>query len=208
MFLNSFIIIFNNTLKNPKWFCSKCKKPFTRRWNANRHCNNKHSGFLENIVSFTDYIVNRQDFTQLNNIDKDNNSHSNHFVKNQVFYDKSISANNSLFDFMTDPLEYFIDQELLPYEVLSPLGPKYEELRGILDFLPESSRNEILGISLSTAINSDNPIEIIQNKITEYSKSKSNVMMLNDLTRFYGGDKEYTKQLLKSKAKQKKLGHH
>jgi hypothetical protein len=91
---------------------------------------------------------------------------------------------------------------------LSPLGPKYEELRGILDFLPESSRNEILGISLSTAINSDNPIEIIQNKITEYSKSKSNVMMLNDLTRFYGGDKEYTKQLLKSKAKQKKLGHH
>jgi hypothetical protein len=195
-------------MKTPKWICAACKQPFTRRWNANRHCSNKHSGFFENIISFTDYIINRQGLIQLNNFDKDNNSHSHNFVKNQVLYDKSISSNNSLFDSRTDPLEHFLDQELLPYEVLSPLGPKYEELRRILDFFPESSRNQILGIVLSTAINSDNPVETMQKKIIEYSKSKSNVMMFNDLTRFYGGDKEYTEQLLKSKVKQKKGRYH
>ncbi len=195
-------------MKTPKWICAACKQPFTRRWNANRHCSNKHSGFFENIISFTDYIINRQDSIQLNNFDKDNNSHSHNFVKNQVFYDKSISSNNSLFDSITDSPEHFLDQELLPYEVLSPLGPKYEELRRILDFLPESSRNQILGIVLSTAINSDNPVGTMQKKIIEYSKDKNNVMMFNDLTRFYGGDKEYTKQLLKFKVKQKKGRSH
>ena len=195
-------------MKTPKWICAACKQPFTRRLNANRHCSNKHSGFFENIISFTDYIINRQDSIQLNNFDKDNNSHSHNFVKNQVFYDKSISSNNSLFDSITDPPEHFLDQELLPYEVLSPLGPKYEELRRILDFLPESSRNQILGIVLSTAINSDNPVGTMQKKIIEYSKDKNNVMMFNDLTRFYGGDKEYTKQLLKFKVKQKKGRYH
>jgi hypothetical protein len=195
-------------MKTPKWICAACKQPFTRRWNANRHCSNKHSGFFENIISFTDYIINRQDSIQLNNFDKDNNSHSHNFVKNQVFYDKSISSNNSLFDSITDPLEHILDQELLPYEVLSPLGPKYEELRRILDFLPESSRNQILGSVLSTAINSDNPVGTMQKKIIEYSKNTSNVMMFTDLTRFYGGDKEYTKQLLKFKVKQKKGRYH
>jgi hypothetical protein len=195
-------------MKTPKWICAACKQPFTRRWNANRHCSNKHSGFFENIISFTDYIINRQDSIQLNNFDKDNNSHSHNFVKNQVFYDKSISSNNSLFDSITDPLEHILDQELLPYEVLSPLGPKYEELRRILDFLPESSRNQILGSVLSTAINSDNPVGTMQKKIIEYSKNKSNVMMFTDFTRFYGGDKEYTKQLLKFKVKQKKGRYH
>ena len=65
-------------MKTPKWICATCKQPFTRRWNANRHCSNKHSGFFENIISFTDYIIyNRQDSSiQLNNFDKDNNSHS------------------------------------------------------------------------------------------------------------------------------------
>ncbi|HSF50969.1 MAG TPA: hypothetical protein VLA74_09445 [Nitrososphaeraceae archaeon] len=195
-------------MKTPKYICAKCRLPFTRRWNANRHCNNKHSGYLEHIISFTDYIINRQDSAALNNLYKDNNSHQKNVLKNQVFFDKPISANRSLFDSITDPFEYFLDQELLPYEVLNPLGPKYEELRSILDFLPESSRNQILGIVLSTAINSDNPVETMQKKIIEYSKSKSNVMMLNDLTRFYGGDKEYTKQLLKLKAKQKKGRYH
>jgi len=32
--------------------------------------------------------------------------------------------------------------------------------------------------------------------------------MLNDLTLIYGRDKEHTQQLLKFKAKQKKLRHH
>src|SRR5574339_349016 len=195
-------------MKTPRWICEKCEQTFTRRWNANRHCNYKHSGYLEHIISFTDYIINRQNSAPLSNLYKDNISDQKNVLKNQVFFDKPISENKSPFDSRTDPLEYVLDQELLPYEVLSPLGPKYQELRSILDFLPESSRNQILGIVLSSAINSDNPVETIQKKIIEYSESKSNVMMLNDLTRFYGGDKEYTKQLLRFKAKQKKGRFH
>ena len=151
-------------LKNPKWFCSKCRQPFTRRWNANRHCNNKHAGSLEYIISFTDYVVNRQDPNSLNNFNKENKRYQRNFEKNQVFFDTPISSNNFQFNSNTDPLENYIDQELSPYEVLSPLAPKYEELRRILDHVPEPSKNLLLGHVLSSAINSDNPVETMQKK--------------------------------------------
>ena len=49
-------------MKTPRYICSKCRQPFTRRWNANRHCNNKHYGGIENVISFTDYIMNQKRF--------------------------------------------------------------------------------------------------------------------------------------------------
>jgi hypothetical protein len=194
-------------LKNPKWFCSKCRQPFTRRWNANRHCNNKHSGYLEHIISFTDYIINRQDSNHLNNFNKKNNDYQRNFAKNQVFFDTPISSNILPCNYNTDPLENYIVKELSPYEVLSPLAPKYEELRQILDHVPEPSKNLLLGHALSSAINSNNPVETMQRKVIEYRKSKSTIMMLNDLTKVYGGNKEFTKQLLKFKANQKNRYH-
>ena len=48
-------------MKTPKCICSKYRQPLTRKCNAYRHCNNKHSGRIENIFSFTEYIVNRTD---------------------------------------------------------------------------------------------------------------------------------------------------
>ena len=48
-------------MKTPRYICSKCREPFTRRWNANRRCNNKHYGGIENIISFTEYIMNQKD---------------------------------------------------------------------------------------------------------------------------------------------------
>ena len=188
-------------MKNPKWFCSKCRNPFTRRWNANRHCNNKHSGNLEHIISFTDYVINRQDSNHLNNFNKENKGYQRNYEKNHVFFDTAISSNNLPFNSNTDPLDNYIDQELSPYELLSPLAPKYEELRRILDHLPEPSKNLLLGNALASAINSDNPVATMQKKVIEYRKSKSTVMMLNDLTKVYGGNKEFTKLLLKSKVK-------
>lgn len=47
-------------MKTPRYICSKCREPFTRRWNANRRCNNKHYGEIENIISFTEYIMNQK----------------------------------------------------------------------------------------------------------------------------------------------------
>jgi hypothetical protein len=197
-----------DSMKTPRWICSKCTQPFTRRWNAYRHSNNKHFGSIENIISFTEYTCNRPDSsTLLNGFYTDNNSHHPLNVKNQLFYDKSISTNNLPFNSNTDPLENYMDQELSPYELLSPLAPKYEELRRILDHLPERSKNLLLGNALASAINSDNPVETMQKKVIEYRKSKSTVMMLNDLTKVYGGNKEFTKQLLKLKAKQKNTYH-
>jgi len=52
-------------MKTPKYICGKCRLPFTRRWNAYRHCNNKHEGAIENIVSFTDYITNEKGFSSV-----------------------------------------------------------------------------------------------------------------------------------------------
>jgi hypothetical protein len=198
-------MIFYKALKNPKWFCSKCRQPFTRRWNANRHCNNKHSGYVDLIISFTDYVINRQESKHhSNNFSKENNNYRRNYEKNQVFFDTPISTNNLPFNYNTDELENYIDQELLLYEVLGPLAPKYEELRRILDHVPEPSKNLLLGHALSSAINSDNPVETMQKKVIEYRKSKNTIMMLNDLTKVYGGNKEFTKQLLKFKANQKK----
>ena len=190
-------------MKTPKWICSKCRQPFTRRWNANRHCNNKHSGYLEHIISFTDYVINRQDSNSLNNFNKNNKDYQRNFGKNHVFFDTAISSNKLPFNPNTDPLENYIDQELSLCELLSPLAPKYEELRRILDNVSEPSKNLLLGNALASAINSNNPVETMQKKVTEYRKSKNTVMMLNDLTKVYGGNKEFTKLLLKFKSKQK-----
>jgi len=77
-------------MKTPKYVCARCKLPFSRKWNAMRHCNNKHSGVIENIVSFTEFVINQ----------KDSASYSNGFInqyplKNQSFYDSSSTINNT-----------------------------------------------------------------------------------------------------------------
>ena len=189
-------------MKTPKWICSKCRQPFTRRWNANRHCNNKHYGAIENIISFTEYIINRKDSMPLNSFHEENNSHPLH-VKNHVFLDNSFSANNTRSSNLTNPLDDVIEHELLPYKILDQLAPKYEEMQRILDFLPKHSRTILLGIALSSAINSGNPVDTMNKKLTDYRKAKTRVMMLNDLAVFYGQDKAYIKEFLKFKFKQK-----
>ena len=86
---------------------------------------------------------------------------------------------------------------------MDQLAPKYEEMQRILDFLPEPSRTILLGIALSSAINSGNPVDTMNKKLTDYRKAKTRVMMLNDLAVFYGQDKAYIKEFLKFKFKQK-----
>ena len=92
-------------MKTPRWICAKCRQPFTRRWNANRHSKNKHFGSIENIISFTEYIINRPDSSiPLNGFYEDNNRHNPTNVKNQLFFDKPISFNKDLFDTLLEPL--------------------------------------------------------------------------------------------------------
>ena len=189
-------------MKTPRYICSKCRQPFTRRWNANRHCNNKHYGGIQNIISFTEYIINQKDSIPLNGHSEYNSSHQSN-GNNHIFFDKSVSADNLRSSPLTDPIEDAIDRELLPYKIFEQLGPKYEEMRRILDYIPEPSRKILLGNALSSAIDSDNPVVTMTKKLTDLRKSNSSVMMLNDLASFYGKDKAYIKELLKIKFKQR-----
>ncbi len=52
--------------------------------------------------------------------------------------------------------------------------------------LPEPSRKILFGNALSSAINSDNPVDTMNKKLTDLRKSNTSVMMLNDLASFYG----------------------
>jgi len=191
-------------MKTPNWICSKCRQPFTRRWNANRHCNNKHYGEIENIISFTEYIINRKDSFPLNGFYEENNLSLN--VNNHVFFDKPISVNKSQFNTL-DPLDDAIEHELLSNELLDQLAPKYEEMQRILDFVSEPFRTILLGNALSSAIQSTNPVASIHKQLAGIRKAKTRVMMLNDISTFYGIDKVYAKEFSKLILKQKKYRH-
>jgi len=69
----------------------------------------------------------------------------------------SISVNDSRISTSTDLLDNTIEHELSSYDLLDQLAPKYEEIQRVLDFLHEPFRNILLGIALSSAINSNNP---------------------------------------------------
>lgn len=192
-------------MKNPKWICSKCRQPFTRRWNANRHCNNKHYGAIENIISFTEYVINRKHSIPLSGFYEENNPSLN--VNNLVFFDEPNYVNNSQFNTLLDPLDDAIEPELLSDELLDQLAPKYEEMQRILDCLPEPSRNILLGNALSSAIQSNNPVASLDKQLTDIRKVKTRGMMVNELSTFYGIDKTSTREFLKLILKQKKYRH-
>jgi hypothetical protein len=195
-------------MKTPRWICAKCRQPFTRRWNAYRHSNNKHFGSIEDIISFTEYTINRVDSSiPLNGFYEDKNSNHPTNVKNQLFFDKPISFNNNLFDTVLEPLDDALERESSSYELLDQLGPKYEEMHRTLDFVPEPSRSILLGNALSSAINSDNPLESMHNQLIDLRKNKTRVMMLESLTAFNHTGKAFTKEFLKLLLKQKEYSH-
>jgi hypothetical protein len=196
-------------MKTSRYICSKCRQPFTRRWNAYRHSNNKHFGSIEDIISFTEYTSNRPDSSiPLNGFYEDNNnSHHPINVKNQLFFDKPISFNNDLLDTLLEPLDDALERESSSYELLDQLAPKYEEMQRTLDFLSEPFRSILLGNALSSAINSDNPLESMHNQLIDLRKNKTRTMMLSNLTAFNHTGKAFTKEFLKLLWKQKEYSH-
>ena len=75
------------------------------------------------------------------------------------------------------------------------------------DCIPEPSKNILLGNALSLAINSNKPLESMQNQLTDLRKAKTSVMMLNDLTTYYSRGEAFTKEFLKLILKQKEYRH-
>ena len=80
-------------------------------------------------------------------------------------------------------------------------------MQRILDCVPEPSKNILLGNALSLAINSNKPLESMQNQLTDLRKAKTSVMMLNDLTTYYSRGEAFTKEFLKLILKQKEYRH-
>ena len=140
-------------MKSPRYICSKCRQPFTRRWNANRHCNNKHFCALENVISNREHNKTTRSIL-LNHFCKYNKSNSINF-KNQLFLDNLISVNNSRISTLTDLLDNAIEHELLSYERLDQLAPNMKKYNVFLIFYM-NHLEILLGIALSSAINSNN----------------------------------------------------
>jgi hypothetical protein len=191
-------------MRTPKYICVKCKYPFTRKWNANRHCNIKHFGKIENIISFTDYMMNHKDSSFiLNYLYEDNNNNNGHHainVKNHLLSDNSSFLNKNLPSNTLDPFEEVIDHKLASsLELLDQLATKYEEMQQLLESLAEPYRQTFIQIALLSAITSDHPVETMHKKLLEYRKSKTIIMMLKDIASIYGQDNEYIKEFLKLK---------
>jgi hypothetical protein len=185
-------------MKIPKWICSKCNQPFTRKWNANRHCNIKHSGRIENIISFTEHVMNSPNLQYNVRLDSfsQNNSHLLNVKTrlynnklNEMNYSQSNTLNNSLYD---------ANGSKLSYELFDQLGPAYEEMQRILDGVPEDTKKRILSFALFRAISSTNPRASIQNQLNSLRKNKNRMMMIDDLSLVYGPNRKYAKELLKS----------
>ena len=73
----------------------------------------------------------------------------------------------------------------------------------ILPLFLEPQKQALLNDALISAINSEHPKETMHKKLLEYRKMKSSRMILNDLTAYFGQDKEYVKEYLKLKLKSK-----
>ena len=96
------MILFNiqTVMKTPRYICSKCQQPFTRRWNAYRHSNTKHYGEIENIISFTEYIITNQKDSSIpsNAYSEVNNFSHQPKVKDQIF------LTSQFFQIICDPV--------------------------------------------------------------------------------------------------------
>jgi len=92
--------------------------PFTRKWNATRHSNNKHDGIREYIITFSKYVIKKRIllvlYLTLNLVS---------LKKNQLYYESPITINNTSTDSVDNTFDKTIENEILVFTILEPLGP-------------------------------------------------------------------------------------
>jgi len=96
-----------------------------------------------------------------------------------------------------DPLESYLDKEILLYHKLDELGPKYQQLENLISHLPHPNRTSLVGSILNTALNSENPSSFINNQVEEFRRAKIRNRMLDDISSSLGFNKNITKEFLK-----------
>jgi hypothetical protein len=184
-------------MRTPKLICEQCEQTFTRRWNANRHCNNIHHGTYC-IILFSQYIANKGKNSLLKLQDKfSEDPNPIRYKKSQFFQAKANPLLEAQFKSSIDPIEDNIDGELLLYDKLDEVGPQYQQLENLLAHVPEQYRRFFLGFILTRALLSENPVAFIQNQLEGFRKAKMRNKMLDDISASIGFNKNITKEFLK-----------
>ena len=184
-------------MKTPKWICKECEQTFTRRWNATRHCNNKHYGMLECVILFREYLANKENnrFLQLSDIYSEN-TYQIPYQKNLSFQEKINPLLETKYKIPLYPIQDYLDKEILLYDKLDKIVPQYQQLENLLSHVPQPNRAALLGPILTNALNSENPIAYINNQLDEFRKAKTRNRMLDDISASLGLNKNITKVYL------------
>jgi hypothetical protein len=196
-------------MKTPKWICEKCQQTFTRRWNADRHYNNKHDGTLYSVILFKEYLASKGNSKFLRLLDK-YSENANHitYPKNLFFQAKTNPLLEPQFKSSIDPIEDYLDKEILLADKLHELAPQYQQLENLLSHIPEPNRRSILGSILTRALNSESPDAFIHNQLEGFRRAKTRNRMLDDISASLGFDKNMTKEFLKMGLKTKSKNYY
>ena len=182
-------------MKIPKWICIKCEHTFTRRWNASRHCKNKHGTILDSIIKFREYLMNRPNYQLALTKDKVSGFNQLPYQQNWNIQDKRL---NPYTNTISNPIDDSTSEEKLLYNTLDELAPKYEEIENLLSSIPEKLRPTILGGIVNQAIYSDNPIAFIDTRLKKLRRNKPVIKrMIKNVSVLYGCDEQFTKEYLK-----------
>ena len=191
-------------MKTPKWICNICKQTLTRKWNAKRHCDTKHDGIFDFIISFREYLTMTTTMTYptLPNQNISSYKINNQFPyqENFVFQDKSTtipSPHPDLRSTQEDTIDDFTKREMMLTNILDKIAPQYVEIGNLLSHIPEPKKTQILGGILSRALYADDPIRFVNIQLKDLRKAKFYNTMLNDASVFLGFDKQSTKEYLK-----------
>ena len=181
-------------MKIPKWICIKCEQTFTRKWNAFRHCDNKHGAIFESVIHFREYLMNRPNFQSSLILNNTLNFNQLPYQQNRNFQDKRINPHT---DTLSKPIDGYISDEKLLYNTMNELAPMYEELENLLSNMPEPNRLRILGGIASQAICSDNPVIFMNTQLKAWRNATVCNRMINNSSVFLGFNKQFTKDHLK-----------
>ena len=80
---------------------------------------------------------------------------------------------------------------------LDKIAPQYEQIGNLLSHIPDPQKTQILGVIISRALFSDNPIKFINSQLKDLRKAKFYNKMLDDASVFLGYNKQTTKEWLK-----------
>ncbi len=170
-------------MNKPSYGCSKCSKTFRRRWNAQRHIDAIHMGLsnidvkyksgktinaLENQLGFNASFASATKSMEFKNLHQKNaNDFSFKSFRNSGSPLKKL--NRSVI-----PMDEGEKEDLL-YNTLEKMAIPFEKLEKLFfeksHFLPpcDDAEKKLSAIILA-ALESPNPVKVVQDKLTHYSR--------------------------------------